>query len=189
MKELLSIEEFLQTGLLEKYALGELTTNQKGLVEKYLERYPSLKDELGYMESSLENMARENAVSPPNLSAEQILERVRSEEKKMDINTGRINWPLYLAIGLAAGLCYSIWSQWTTQDLLEEQQKEMALFAADCEKKQNRLQSEMAFYQHEQTQQVILSKMEGGPECHTVIYWNEEGQSRLSYFYEFTCID
>lgn len=61
----MELNAFLQSGLLEAYALGEVSKQERALVERMLAEYPEAKAELDAIEQALENIAHAHAVPPP----------------------------------------------------------------------------------------------------------------------------
>lgn len=59
-----NIKEYIESGILELYVLGDLTPDEKGHVEEMALKHPEIKAELAEIEASLEAYALENAVEP-----------------------------------------------------------------------------------------------------------------------------
>ena len=61
-------EDFILSGLLEQYALGVTTQQERLLVEEFLVKYPAMEAELYEIEDALQNYALKNAQRPsPNV--------------------------------------------------------------------------------------------------------------------------
>lgn len=56
--------EFISSGLLELYATGIASSEERKMVEDYLSQYPELKEELNKIEISLENYAMSQSETP-----------------------------------------------------------------------------------------------------------------------------
>lgn len=69
----MELNAFLQSGLLEAYVLGEVSKQERALVERMLAEYPEAKAELDAIEQALENIAHAHAVSPPSGLKAQIM--------------------------------------------------------------------------------------------------------------------
>jgi anti-sigma-K factor RskA len=72
----LNIKEYIASGILEAYALGEVSGQEKAEVEANLLRYPELKDELARVEDAQEAMLMHAAIVPPSRVKQQILSRI-----------------------------------------------------------------------------------------------------------------
>ena len=71
--------EFISSGLLELYALGIASPEEKLQVEEYLQEYPELNQELNEIESSLEDYAQANAIEPSPSVKEKLLTRIATQ--------------------------------------------------------------------------------------------------------------
>ncbi len=67
------IKEYIETGILELYVLGDLTPNEKLDVEAMASKHPEIKAELAEIERTLEAYATQNAVEPPAHLRDKIL--------------------------------------------------------------------------------------------------------------------
>jgi anti-sigma-K factor RskA len=66
------IKEYIESGILELYVLGDLSTEEKVQVEEMASKHPAIKAELGEIELSMELFAQKTAVEP----AEKLRHRV-----------------------------------------------------------------------------------------------------------------
>lgn len=102
-------EEFISSGLLELYALGISSPEEKLLVEEHLVQFPELKGELHDIESSLESYAQANAVQPSSDVKEKLMSRVFPKEPRVEsteapvisINKTKTTIPFYKSIAAA----------------------------------------------------------------------------------------
>ena len=72
----MNIQEFLQSGLLEAYALDQCSEPEKTLVESMLQQHEAARTELDAIEQALEQYAMVQAVPPPRAVREHILREV-----------------------------------------------------------------------------------------------------------------
>lgn len=68
-------KEFIASGILETYALGQATTEEARLVEQMVMQFPEVKDELNAIELALQAFDFSNAVEPPAELREKILSK------------------------------------------------------------------------------------------------------------------
>lgn len=103
-------EEFISSGLLELYALGIYSPEEKQLVEKHLVQFPELKEELNEIEDSLESYAQANAFQPLSEVKEKLMKRIFSQEAKeestqahvVSINKKSTSIPFYKFVAAAS---------------------------------------------------------------------------------------
>lgn len=115
MKEKIRI--FLDTDLLEKYLLGNTTSEESLQVERYIAMYPEVRDTYNELQENLEAFAKMHALKTPEGLKAKILDRIRAQ------NTGRRKFRRYaiaasIAALLFAGSSYFFWEQ--NKDLQQE---------------------------------------------------------------------
>jgi anti-sigma factor RsiW len=59
-----NVEAYISSGILEAYALGELSEQERAEVEKNLSQYPQLRTELALIEEAQEALLMKAAVKP-----------------------------------------------------------------------------------------------------------------------------
>lgn len=75
------LHKFFQSGLLEKYVLGETTPSENLQVEHYIENYLEVEKEYLRLQNNLEIISKFNAVSAPNAVLDQILDEVSADDQ------------------------------------------------------------------------------------------------------------
>ncbi len=163
----MDVKSFIESGLLEVYALGQCTPEERALVERMLEQHPALRTELEAVERALEQVAQAYAVSPPPGLKVRILEQAQAEAPTAGPSErGRAGhfWRLVLTwlavVALAVALGWQLWQKTRLSErviALEQQ-------AADCEKRiqqQARLQEVVALLRHRDTRAIVLSDAAG----------------------------
>lgn len=174
MKPDMTLEEIITAGYLERYAMAELSGTEMEQLEKYLDQYPELRQELSYMEKSLETIAMQNQKSPPRLTSETILEAVKDDRVNSTLQSKPgPSWSALLAIGLAAGLAYCIWSLNKLQTDLNQSKRQYSELAMDCETSEKAHKQMAQFVLHQATQQVVIN---GDSDLQAVVFWNNELQ-------------
>ena len=89
-------EYILKEGLLERFLLDELTSEEADAVVLALSKHPDLKRRFQQLEADFERMAFENAIAPPP----QIKENLKKELGEVKVKPLPINW-LWAAASLA----------------------------------------------------------------------------------------
>lgn len=77
----MNIKEYIESGLLEAYALGALTESERVAVEADIAMYPELAAELAIIEQSLQQFAESQAEEPPAFMQEKIWQELDSAEE------------------------------------------------------------------------------------------------------------
>ncbi len=113
------------TGILEQYLLGELSEEQSTEIEKMLEEDKELHEYYTKMEDDMEQMALENAISPPTHIKTSILNKIKNSssstaEKVIPLQKRkRISYNFAVAASLAALFLLSsgwLYNQWQNSE-------------------------------------------------------------------------
>ena len=64
VKDTVNVEEYISSGILEAYALGELSEQERAAVERNLLQYPQLRKELDLIEEAQEQLLMRAGVQP-----------------------------------------------------------------------------------------------------------------------------
>ncbi|MDO5979951.1 anti-sigma factor [Flavivirga spongiicola] len=111
------ITTFLNSGLLEKYLLGETTTVETEMVESYISKYPEVQNAYNTLQYNLEIVAKSNAVEAPKNILNNILEEL-DEKPVVNLNTRKKykSWYKFsvaasIAALIFAGTSYHFYSQ------------------------------------------------------------------------------
>lgn len=103
----MNIQEYLESGALESYALGLGTDAERRETERLLAAYPELQQELQAIQAGLEVFASVHAVEPPAAMRNKVLEAMAqataSETKVVaEVPVRQLNAPARFGYGLAA---------------------------------------------------------------------------------------
>lgn len=81
----MDLKEYISSGILESYVLGEVSPQEKQEVECLSSIYPEVKDALKDLQISIEKVASENAIIPPVDMKKNILENLYKQiDKDLD---------------------------------------------------------------------------------------------------------
>lgn len=75
----MDIQSFIQSGLLEAYALGQCSAEERALVERMVAGHAEVRAELAAIEKALEGYAAANATPPPAWMKGRILDTIQNE--------------------------------------------------------------------------------------------------------------
>ena len=84
----MDIKAYIESGILELYALDQLDVQEKTEVEVLLNSYPQLQEELVQIQDALTHWAIENAVMPTSYLANSILDQISNQEKERRMDLG-----------------------------------------------------------------------------------------------------
>lgn len=68
-----NINSFLESGLLEKYLVDDVTTSETEQVESFISKYPEVKSQYDLLQDNLEILSKLNAIEPPKDTLNNIL--------------------------------------------------------------------------------------------------------------------
>ena len=121
------ITTFLNSGLLEKYLLGETSSEETQYIETFIARHPEVENAYNTMQFNLEVVAKRDAVEAPKSILNAVLEEV-DETPVVKLNTQRKSkkWYQYsiaasIVALIFAGQAYVLHDK--NQKLSEEGQK------------------------------------------------------------------
>lgn len=78
----MDLKEYITSGILESYVLGEVSPQEKQEVECLSSIYPEVKEALQDLQISVEKVAEDNAIEPPKELKEKVLSHLYSEIDK-----------------------------------------------------------------------------------------------------------
>lgn len=175
----MDVKSFIETGLLEVYALGQCTPEERALVERMLGAHPEIRAELEAVERALEQVAQAHAVPPPPGLKERILERLQTEAPAAGPSEqsraghfwrSALGWVALAALVVALG-----WQLWE-KTRLSERVVALEQQVADCEERaqqQARLQEVVALLRDRDTRAIVLSDAAGdAPAKVTATVWH-----------------
>ncbi|OYX26700.1 MAG: RNA polymerase subunit sigma-70 [Flavobacteriales bacterium 32-35-8] len=105
------ITTFLNSGLLDKYLLGDTTSAETQMVETYLSKYPEVQNAYNTLQFNLEVVAKSNAVETPKYILDNILDAI-DETPVVNLSTYRKykNWH---KLGIAASIAALVFATWS----------------------------------------------------------------------------
>ena len=187
----MSKEEFLTTGLLEKYALGLTSTEESGLVIDMMKKYPDLQTQCDGIYGCMEKYIESQAVPPPsdlkgkveNTIDEYEMEKALKEAIEKPPVKGIVmpGWSLAAIAASFIGLLAFGGMNWNQKNTT---QNEMAIISSNFEKlktdcaqfeaKQQAMAAQFAFLQDPLTTHIHLRDNGFGkaPDALIVAYWN-----------------
>jgi len=153
-------QSFIQSGLLEAYALNQCSPEERAEVERMAAAHPEVRAELDAVERTLEQVALANAVPPPPGLKEKILQQVRNESPAAPRTGNDLRWTSMLPWAAAIALAVIAGWQMTEKNTLNERVAVLQTQVADCEtqaQQQTKLQETVALLRDRDTRAIVLS--------------------------------
>ncbi len=183
----MDVKQYIESGILEQYALGMLTESERVETERLIRQYPELKSELEKIEISLENLAQENKMKSPEGLFGKIMSAVddadNKETKVISISASKKSNTLnsYLAIAasvallVSLGLNYHYYNKWqNTNTKLVAEQQDKNLIVDQYQTLQTSfdvMKNDMGFMMNPNTVAVHM-KGAGDESMMATVYWN-----------------
>ncbi len=102
------ITTFLNSGLLEKYLLGETTSAETGTVETYISKYTEVQNTYNTLQNNLEVVAKSNAIEAPKSILNNILDELDDAPVVKMSNTSRYKkWYKFSVAASVAALIFA----------------------------------------------------------------------------------
>lgn len=180
----MNVEEYKSSGILEAYALGELSPREREEVEKNLALYPELKEELLLIEKTQEELLLRNSISPPSFLKEKVLAATKPEAKVVRFESEAIlKWKYAAAasIGIAlltSFMAYNYWSKWkNSQNELTSLLAQNQQMAQDYNKvnfRLDKIENDLKVIGNPAFERVIMKGTPNAPDAMASVYWNKQ---------------
>lgn len=181
---------FLNSGLLEKYLLGETTSAETEMVESYISKYPEVQNAYNTLQFNLEVVAKSNAIEAPKDILNNILDELEEETPVIKLRTQRTHKKWYrfsvaasVAALLFAGTSYIFYNQ--NQKLSKENQvvvDEIFDLRGDIAKNNEMLDNvmrQLLKLNNPETEKYIITGNERAKDLKTVAYINPKEKTSM----------
>lgn len=185
----MNINDYISSGILEAYVLGDLSEQEKREVERNLSLYPELQSELAAIEEAQEKFLMSVAVHPKALVKKSIFDRVdqrtdmlRQETKAASLQPLATSWKYAMAASIAIALftsylAYDYRTKWMdAQNNLTELLTQNRRVAEDYNQVNHRLdklQNDLNIIDSPAFKRVVLKGTPNAPDAMASVYWNE----------------
>jgi anti-sigma-K factor RskA len=110
--------DIIDSGILERYLLGELTIDEINELEHTIENNPELKAYYKQLEQDMEKMAMENAITPPGTVKQALLRRLEGDPESKIVPIKRTNTTRsYTGIAATLAVLFLLSSFWLYQEM------------------------------------------------------------------------
>jgi len=166
----MDIQSFIQSGLLEAYALNQCSPAERAEVERMVAAHPEVRAELNAIERTLEQVALANAVPPPPGLKEQILQQLAGSPPPA--KTAGKGLPLLTALLWAAVVLLGAALVWQVhqKNKAGEQAAVLQKQVDDCQtraEEQAKMQEIIALLRDRNTRTIVLSDAAPGADAKT----------------------
>lgn len=179
----MNIKEYISSGILESYALGELKQSERLEVERNLAQYAELRQELTLIEQTMETFLMKAGTAPRAGVKDKIL-GAATPVRKLESNTADL-WKYATAASIVIAfassfMAYNFWSNWKeTEITLTELRALNEQVARDYNQVNQRLtdiETQMIIINNPAFQRVVLKGTANSPEALASVYWNQTSQ-------------
>jgi anti-sigma-K factor RskA len=177
----LNIKEYISSGILESYALGELTQSERQEVERNLSQYPELRAELAVIEETMEAFFMKSAKAPRAEVKEKIMASIKPEVRIVSLSAWRYATAASVLLALFASLlAYNYYSNWKQSEVsLNELRAMNEQVARDYNQVNQRLgdiETQMQIINNPAFERVVMKGTANAPEALASIYWNKTSE-------------
>ena len=188
----MNIHDYIATGILEAYALGELSERERAAVEKNLAQYPELREELASVEETQEKLLMDAAVAPKasikaNLFAQ--IDQTASPKAKvvaMPSSSPSIRiWKYAAAASVTIALiasfqAYYYWNKWRASETslteLTAQNQRMAEDYNRVNQHLDKMENDLKVVNNPAFKRVMMMGTPNAPQSMAYVYWNESSK-------------
>jgi anti-sigma-K factor RskA len=183
-----NIHEYISSGILEAYALGELSEKERSEVENNLALYPELREELALIEATQEELLMQAAVKPRDAVKTKLfatIDQPNPEAKIVSINASPSDtrlWKFAAAASVSIALitsylAYNYHTKWqnTQNDLsnLIAQSERVASDYNQVNQRLNKIEDDLKVIDNPAFKRVIMNGTPNAPASSAYVYWNE----------------
>lgn len=163
-------QTFLESGLLELYVLGVAEPEDEEIVERCLNLYPELRQEVEEMRRAIQEYAlQQNIPSLPKRAQPGTQIAVSNASTN---SHGKVNWLNIVVIGSLALLCAL---SALRMQRLQQENHDLKGLVATCESREHII----AFLKDSATKPVVLANLQDRTQSAALVYWNKTSHKAL----------
>jgi len=183
-----NIQEYIATGILEAYALGELSERERVEVEQNLAQYPELRAALVRVEEIQEKLLMETAVAPKASVKAALFAKIDAaghEAKVVPMRPTRSNtraWQFAAAASIVIALisswqAYHFWNKWRASETslaeLTAQNQRVAEDYNRVNQRLDKMEDDLKVVNNPAFKRVMMQGTPQAPQSMAYVYWNE----------------
>ena len=185
----MNIQEYISSGVLESYAIGELSAQERAEVERNLLQHPALGEELRKIEEAQEEFLTRAAVQPRALVKEKLFRNLDAKEINTTVGTVHVLgssghlWKYAAAasvtLALVAGyLAYDYRSKWQLSERslneLVAQNQQIVQNYNTVNQRMDKLQSDLKISNNPSFTRIVLKGTATAPNAMASVLWNPQ---------------
>jgi anti-sigma-K factor RskA len=183
-----NLQEYIASGILEQYAMGELSEQERSEVDQNLVRYPGLRTELARVEETQERLLMQAAVLPRAVVKATLFEKIDNQKPQAKIvplevtpsSTGFWKFAAVASFTLAvvsSYLAYEYHDRWKStetnlSDLLAQNQR-MAQDYNRVNQRLDKIEGDLDVIDNPAFKRVVMKGTDNAPNATAYVYWNE----------------
>ncbi|MFM9840490.1 MAG: anti-sigma factor domain-containing protein [Cyclobacteriaceae bacterium] len=182
----MNIEEYISSGVLETYALDELSAAEREEVEKNLQQYPALRDELARIEQTQEGLLMQAAMKPRAEVKKELFEKINKKPAGKIVpmvQEASSRWRYATAASVAIALlssylAYNYWDKWKKSesnltDLIAQNQR-IAQDYNNVNLRLDRIETDLKVTSNPDFTRVVMKGTPNSPQSLASVYWNAQ---------------
>ena len=186
----MNIKEYISSGVLEAYLLGELSAQERREVETNLQQYPALRNELAKIEEAQESFLMKAAITPRAEVKRAIFEKInkKPQGKVVTFTQGSSSglfkkWKYATAASitialLSSYLAYNYWGKWkksesSLTDLIAQNQR-IAQDYNNVNLRLDKMEMELKVTSDPDFTRVLMKGTPNAPQSLASVYWNAQ---------------
>ena len=184
----MNVEAYISSGILEAYALGELTGQERAEVEKNLALYPALRKELALIEETQEKLLMKAGVQPKATVKAKLFATIDTQKPEAKIvelhkpDSSLSFWKMAAAASIAVALitsylAFNYWNKWkNTENNLTEliaQNQRIAQDYNTVNKRLDGIEKDLKITNNPAFNRVVMKGTPNSPSSLASVYWNE----------------
>lgn len=182
----MNTEEYISSGILEAYALGELTSLERSEVERNIALYPELKVELLRIELTQEKFLMGAVLQPSAQIKGRIWQKIESSKVEATVmsltSPNTLVWKFGIAASLAltlvsSFLAYTYYGRWRqSENNLNElitQNQRIASEYNSVNQRLDKIESDIKVIDNPAFKRTVMNGTANAPGSMAYVYWNE----------------
>ncbi|MEQ8424897.1 MAG: anti-sigma factor [Cyclobacteriaceae bacterium] len=181
----MNIKEYISSGILEAYVLGDVTSSERVEIEQNLSKYPELKEELDRVERTVEEFTMTAAVQPSDVVRRKVLAVVGEikDSKVVEMKPSAWRYATAASVAIAAltsYMAYHYYNRWETTsqalDTLIAQNQQIAQDYNVVNEKLDKIQDDFSIIESAAFTRVVMKGTAIAPDAMASVYWNSGTQ-------------
>ena len=181
----MNIKEYISTGILEAYVMGDLSLSDRQEVEKNLAQYPELREEVNQIEETQEAFLQRAATAPRAKLREQILSLVENKKETKAVSLVPSYWRLAAAASITVGLfvsylAYDYRDKWlktiVALNSMVDENQQIAQNYNIVNQKLDKIEQDFSVIENSEFTKVVMKGTDNNPNALASVYWNPTSQ-------------